>query len=50
VLGYLKEGVLVEEFVLDSIPKLMNLLRECNVTYRWLMLHVAEGGKLYINE
>ncbi|XP_057313652.1 WASH complex subunit 5-like [Hydractinia symbiolongicarpus] len=43
VLNYLKEGVLVEEFVLDSIPKLMNLLRECNATYRWLMLHTAEG-------
>eukprot|EP00111_Clytia_hemisphaerica_P004568 TCONS_00013126-protein len=45
VLAYLKEGVLVEEFVLDNIPKLMNLLRECNVTYRWLMLHTADGSK-----
>ncbi|XP_035827087.1 WASH complex subunit 5 [Aplysia californica] len=36
---YLKEGVLKEEFVLDSIQKLMNVLREGNVTLRWLMLH-----------
>ncbi|XP_071117463.1 WASH complex subunit 5-like [Haliotis cracherodii] len=48
---YLKEGVLVEEFVLDNIPKLMNAIRECNVTLRWLMLHTAalpptaEGNK-----
>lgn len=38
---YLKEGVLKEEFVLDSIQKLMNVLREGNVTLRWLMLHSA---------
>ena len=36
---YLQEGVLKEEFVLDSIPKLMNTMREANVTLRWLMLH-----------
>ena len=42
VLGkYLQEGVLKEEFVLDSIQKLMNVLREGNVTLRWLMLHSA---------
>ncbi|XP_041358411.1 WASH complex subunit 5-like [Gigantopelta aegis] len=38
---YLKEGVLKEEFVLDNIPKLMNCMRECNVTLRWLMLHTS---------
>ncbi|RUS78371.1 hypothetical protein EGW08_013864 [Elysia chlorotica] len=38
---YLQEGVLKEEFVLDSIQKLMNVLREGNVTLRWLMLHSA---------
>ncbi|XP_033109698.1 WASH complex subunit 5-like, partial [Anneissia japonica] len=41
---YLTEGSLTEEYVLDNIPKLMNCLRECNVTIRWLMLHTAEGG------
>jgi WASH complex subunit strumpellin len=29
---YLKEGVLSEEFVLDNIPKMMNVLRDSNVT------------------
>ncbi|XP_077866142.1 WASH complex subunit 5-like [Saccoglossus kowalevskii] len=41
---YLQEGTLTEEYVLDNIPKLMNCLRECNVTIRWLMLHTAEGA------
>lgn len=36
---YLKEGVLTEEFVLDNIPKMMNVLRDSNVALRWLMLH-----------
>ena len=35
----LKEGVLQEEYVLDNISKLMGLIREANVTIRWLMLH-----------
>ncbi|XP_060679176.1 WASH complex subunit 5 [Hemiscyllium ocellatum] len=39
---FLKEGFLREEFVLDHIPKLLNCLRDCNVTIRWLMLHTAE--------
>ncbi|XP_053393928.1 WASH complex subunit 5-like isoform X2 [Mercenaria mercenaria] len=38
---YLKEGVLVEEFILDSIPKLLNVMRDSNVTLRWLMLHTC---------
>ena len=41
---YLKEGVLGEEFVLDNIPKMMNVLRECNVTLRWMMLHTTAPG------
>ena len=39
---YLKEGVLQDEFVMDNIPKLMNVMRECNVTLRWLMLHTCK--------
>eukprot|EP01137_Pigoraptor_chileana_P023452 Opistho-2@89740 len=39
---YLTEGVLVEDHVLDNVPKLMNCMRECNVTIRWLMLHTNE--------
>lgn len=36
---YLKEGVLIEEFVLDNIFKMMNVLRDSNVVLRWLMLY-----------
>ncbi|XP_078253866.1 WASH complex subunit 5 [Rhinoraja longicauda] len=39
---FLKEGFLREEHVLDHIPKLLNCLRDCNVTIRWLMLHTAD--------
>jgi|JI61114C2RNA_FD_contig_51_1460842_length_1831_multi_3_in_0_out_0_3 WASH complex subunit strumpellin len=28
-----------EEFVLNKLNSLMNCLRDCNVTVRWLMLH-----------
>ena len=30
-----------EEYVLDNIQKLMNEMREANVTLRWMMLHNA---------
>nr|XP_033788888.1 WASH complex subunit 5 isoform X2 [Geotrypetes seraphini] len=40
---FLKEGFLREEFILDNIPKLLNCLRDCNVTIRWLMLHTADS-------
>ena len=43
VMGYLKEGTLVENYVLDNLHKLMGCLRECNVTLRWIMLHTAQG-------
>ncbi|EDO41150.1 predicted protein [Nematostella vectensis] len=43
VLNYLKEGFLVDEYVLDNIPKLMNCMRDCNVALRWLMLHTCDG-------
>ena len=36
---YLTDGVLVEDYVMDNISKLMNSLRDCNSTLRWLMLH-----------
>lgn len=36
---YLTEGVLVEEFILDNVNKLLASVREANVTMRWLMLH-----------
>ncbi|KAG8184568.1 hypothetical protein JTE90_007684 [Oedothorax gibbosus] len=37
----LKEGALSEEVVLDNVPKLLNVARECNVTLRWLLLHTV---------
>jgi WASH complex subunit strumpellin len=39
ILNLLKEGVLHPEYVLDNIAKLLHILREANVTIRWLMLH-----------
>ncbi|KAK7873803.1 hypothetical protein R5R35_005787 [Gryllus longicercus] len=37
----LKEGALVEDNVLDHVNKVIYIIRECNVTLRWLMLHTA---------
>jgi len=36
---YLIEGKLLEEYVLDHVKSLMKLLRDVNVTIRWVMLH-----------
>lgn len=35
----LKEGVLTEECLLDNMQKLTNLIRQSNVTLRWMLLH-----------
>ncbi len=37
--NFLKEGVMTQEYVSDNIVKLMNTMRNTNVTIRWLMLH-----------
>jgi hypothetical protein len=37
----LEEGSLAEENVLDHIVKILNMVRDCNVTLRWLMLHTT---------
>lgn len=39
--SYLKEGTLQDDYILDNVQKLMNCLRECNVTIRWIMMHTA---------
>jgi WASH complex subunit strumpellin len=39
--GYLTEGTLTEDYILDKIPRLMGCLRECNTTIRWIILHTA---------
>jgi len=36
---FLFEGTLTEEFVLDKINNLIQVIREANVTIRWLILH-----------
>ncbi|TRY73510.1 hypothetical protein TCAL_01553 [Tigriopus californicus] len=40
--GYLKEGCLTEDNVLEQIPKILNLIRESNVALKWRMLHTLE--------
>ena len=37
--GYLVEGVLEREFVLDNVGPLTHAMREANISIRWLMLH-----------
>lgn len=48
VLGYLKEGTLVDDYLLDNIQRLLNCLRECNVTIRWIMMHTATSENLLL--
>lgn len=35
----LTEGVLVDEYVLGNVPKLLRTVRACNFTLRWFLLH-----------
>ncbi len=37
--SYLTEGTIDEEYVLDKVNFLLNIIRESNITVRWLMLH-----------
>uniref|UniRef100_A0A182NJL2 Strumpellin n=1 Tax=Anopheles dirus TaxID=7168 RepID=A0A182NJL2_9DIPT len=37
----LREGTLTEQNLLDHMPKVMALVRECNITVRWVMLHTS---------
>jgi WASH complex subunit strumpellin len=44
---FLTEGVLVDEYVLDNIAPLLDAVRNCNVTLRWLLLQRhSVGAKL----
>ncbi|CAG0896952.1 unnamed protein product [Darwinula stevensoni] len=38
---WLKEGALNENTVLDHMNRILNRMRDCNVSLRWLMLHTA---------
>lgn len=37
--GFLKEGVLQQDYLLDNINPLMNCVRSCNIALRWRLLH-----------
>ncbi|XP_052859706.1 WASH complex subunit 5 [Anopheles cruzii] len=37
----LREGNLTEQKLLDHMPKVLGLVRECNITVRWVMLHTS---------
>ncbi|KAI1284886.1 hypothetical protein HDE_12453 [Halotydeus destructor] len=39
----LKEGALNEETVLEGVHKITNVVRECNASLRWQMLHTSPG-------
>lgn len=42
---YLTEGFLTETYVLDHVSRLLNCLRDANVTLRWLTLHTNSRTK-----
>jgi WASH complex subunit strumpellin len=50
---FLYEGLINEDYVLDNINMLLNIMRESNVILRWLLLHRTTTTKKYrdiINE
>lgn len=38
----LKDGVVTRQMLMKNIIKIVNLIRECNVTLRWMMLHTSK--------
>lgn len=44
IAGFLREGVLTEQYVLDNIhATLLPSIRDANVTLRWFILHMTRG-------
>jgi len=41
--AYLMDGVLTEDYIMDHLNKLLNSVRSCNVTIRWLLLHTSSA-------
>lgn len=39
----LKDGVVTQQMLIKNIIKIVNLIRECNVTLRWMMLHTSKS-------
>ncbi|XP_053677589.1 WASH complex subunit 5 [Anopheles nili] len=42
----LREGNLTEQNLLDHMPKVMALVRDCNITVRWVLLHTSGSSTL----
>lgn len=47
--SYLIQGKLLEEYVLDHIKQLLKLLRDANVTVRWVLLHKTTRNKAFLD-
>ncbi|RYG66173.1 hypothetical protein EON64_10360, partial [archaeon] len=45
--GYLKEGVLQQDFLLDNLTALLNTVRGCNIAMRWRLLHRKTRSEVY---
>jgi len=45
VKGFLREGVLVEDYILDHLQLIFDALRRANVTLRWCILHRRQAHK-----
>ncbi|KAM9958880.1 hypothetical protein ACTFIW_012470 [Dictyostelium discoideum] len=43
----LVDGLLVEEYIVDNVHKIITTLRRCNVTIRWVMLHSNASQKKF---
>jgi len=41
--AYLMDGVLTDDYIMDHLTKLLNSVRSCNVTIRWLLLHTSSA-------
>lgn len=39
----LKAGIVTRQMLMKNIIKIVNLIRECNVTLRWMMLHTSKS-------
>ena len=39
--GLLTEGVVTADTLLDSVPRILSVVRDSNVALRWLFLHMA---------
>ncbi|XP_052892416.1 WASH complex subunit 5 [Anopheles moucheti] len=42
----LREGNLTEQNLLDHMPRVMALVRDCNITVRWIMLHTCSANTI----